>query len=116
LARRGVLIESAGTCGGMGGASPHALTVMARRGLDLSDHVSVGVSREIIQQADHVFTMTRSHRQVILDMAPSAEDRVALLLNDEDVQDPHGGSEDDYELCASKIEKGLRARLQEVMA
>ena len=48
-------------------------------------------------------------------MVPSAEDRVALLLDDEDVHDPIGGPEEDYEACARTVEKGLRTRLQEVI-
>ena len=87
---------------------------MGRRGIDLSDHVPAGLSAERIQQADCVFAMTRSHVDAIVNMVPSVLDRVVLLLDDEDVRDPMGGTEKDYERCAQTIERGVRARLQEV--
>ncbi len=39
---------------------------------------------------------------------------MALLLEDLDVRDPIGGSEEDYEACAQTIEAGVRDRLKEV--
>ncbi len=115
LRARGVLVQSAGTNGGMGGASTHALEVMARRGIDLSNHSSAALSEEMVQQADYVFAMTRVHRDAILRMAPTAESKVRLLLEGEDVRDPMGSEVDEYERCAQTIERGLRARLQEVI-
>ncbi|MFQ5590365.1 MAG: L-threonylcarbamoyladenylate synthase [Phycisphaerae bacterium] len=115
LAERGVVVMSAGTGGGHGGASPNAVKVMAERGLDISDHVSRALAVEHIQQADHIYAMTHVHRDRILDMLPTCAERVVLLLGDEDVRDPVGGSESDYEHCAQLIEKGIQARLQEVM-
>ncbi|UCC29596.1 MAG: threonylcarbamoyl-AMP synthase [Phycisphaerales bacterium] len=115
LPERGVEVRSAGTAGGWGGASPNAMTVMERRGLDLSGHESAALTPEMIQQADHVFAMTRSHRDTIINMVPSAEERVALLVDGQDIRDPIGGSVDDYEKCARMAEKGLQARLQEVI-
>ena len=47
-------------------------------------------------------------------MVPSAKERVALLVEDQDVADPIGGSERDYEDCAKIIENGVRNRLKEV--
>jgi len=115
LGDRGIEVASAGTAGGFGGASSHATTVMARRGLDLSGHVSTALKPEMIRQADYIYVMTRSHRDTALNLVPSAKDRVTLLLDDQDVHDPIGGSEDDYEKCARTVQEGLRARLQEVI-
>lgn len=115
LMARGVDVRSAGTSGGVGRASPAAVEVMARRGLDLSDHVSMALRPELVYQADYVFVMTRAHLEAIRDLQPSAADRTKLLLGDEEVQDPHGGSDGDYERCARMIEAGLAARLQEVI-
>ena len=114
LASHGVVVCSAGTGGGFGSASENALREMARRGIDISQHVSTHLSAELIQQSDHIYTMTRSHRDSVISMVSSAGSRVAVLLNDRDVQDPIGGSERDYESCAHLIEEGMRKRLQEV--
>lgn len=116
LAGRGVEVRSAGTSGGGGGgASPHAVTVMARRGIDLSGHASKALTADMVHEADLIFTMTRSHRDRVLGLVPLAQERVFLLLGDRDVQDPIGGSEEEYEQCAKAIEEGLTVRLQEVM-
>ncbi len=114
LPGRGIEVWSAGTAGGYGAVSAHALAVMMRRGIDVSEHLSRALTPDMVQQADHVFAMTESHRRSILDMAPLSEGSVELLLEGEDVVDPIGGSEEDYEHCARVIEKGLQARLQEV--
>lgn len=115
LPSRGVVVSSAGTFGGGGAASPHAVTVMKRRGIDLSSHTSVALTPETIEQADHVFCMTRSHRDAVVTMMPSAENRAVLLTGAADIQDPVGGSEDDYEQCARLVEEGLSIRLREVI-
>lgn len=114
LAYHGVAVSSAGTSGGYGGASEHAITAMRRRGIDLSGHDSATLTVDLIEQADHVFAMTRHHRERIVDMVPSATERVALLVEDQDVTDPMGGSEQEYEDCAKAIENGVRNRLKEV--
>ena len=87
---------------------------MADRGMDLSDHQSKALTAEMIQQADYIFVMTRSHRDRMIEMAPDAAHRIALLVQDEDVQDPLGGSREEYESCAARIEQALHERLQEV--
>jgi protein-tyrosine phosphatase len=114
LAERGVVVASAGTAGGIGPASDHAVQVMAEKGIDISDHHSLPLSEETIRQADHIFAMTKAHRDRVLALAPSAEDRVRLLLDPDEVRDPIGGDKDDYKKCANSIERGLRARLEEV--
>ncbi len=115
LPARGIEIQSAGTSGGGSGASVHATAVMARRGIDLSDHVSVRLEPEMIRKADYIFAMTRSHRDRIVEMVPSAQDRAFLLASDQDIHDPVGGSEDEYEQCARRVEEGLEVRLREVI-
>jgi len=112
--RFGVVVASAGTSGGFGGAAEHARTVLRARGHDLSAHQSRALTPELIRQADHIFAMTRAHREAILAVAPSAAERVRLLIEHEDVQDPIGGTQQEYESCAQRIEAALRARLQEI--
>ena len=82
--------------------------------MDLSDHQSKALTAEMIQQADYIFVMTRSHRDRMIEMAPDAAHRIALLVHDEDIQDPLGGSQEEYESCAARIEQALHERLQEV--
>jgi protein-tyrosine phosphatase len=114
LPAQGISVESAGVGGGLGGASDHAITVMTRRGIDIRDHRSRALAADLIRQADHVFTMTKSQLARTVDLEPASVDYASTLFRDEDVADPMGGSEDVYEQCARKLEEGLAQRLQEV--
>ncbi len=114
LPDRGILVTSAGIAGGWGSASAHALTAAERRRADIAAHRSSNLTVERIREADLILTMTRAHRNAVLDMVPSAHDRTATLLDGIDVRDPIGGDEQEYEACARTIEEGLRARLQEM--
>ena len=114
LEERGIVVLSAGTSGGVGPASAGALAVMARRGVDLSDHQSAALKPELIHQSDYIFAMTQSHRDTVLSMSPLAEGRVRLLLDTGDVHDPMGSAEEVYERCAQTIEEGLKDRLREI--
>lgn len=114
LSAHGVEVSSAGTGGGAGGAAQHAVTVMARRNIDITGHVSAGLTAEMIDQADEILVMTRSHRQSVLAMVPSAGGRVRLVLGDRDLDDPIGGSQEEYERCARVLTQGISDRLHEV--
>ena len=114
LPERRVVVSSAGTAGGFGGVSEHAVTVMKKRGIDVSAHGSTSLTPDLIRQADHIFAMTYSHADAIRAMVPDAEERTVLLVENESVFDPIGGSEDAYEECARVIETGVGNRLREV--
>ncbi len=114
LPERRVVVSSVGTAGGFGGVSEHAVAVMKKRGIDISAHGSTPITPDLIRQADHIFAMTHSHADAIRAMVPGAEERTVLLVANESVLDPIGGGEKDYEVCAKMIERGVRARLEEV--
>lgn len=111
---RGIRISSAGTSGGFGAASEHAVSVLRDEGLDISDHRSTALSTEHLNRADHVFAMTRQHVKRIEQLCPSARGRVRLLCDDADVADPVGGSRDDYERCAKTIRQAIEQRISEL--
>ncbi len=114
LPDRGVVVTSAGMSGGGGGPAEYAVTVMAKRGVDISSHSPQTLTEAMVRDADHVFAMTGWHRDRIVSMVPDAADRVALVVDNCDVDDPIGGSEQAYDECARIIEDGLRARLREI--
>jgi protein-tyrosine phosphatase len=113
----GVCVVSAGAFAGMGSpASAEAVEVMRRYGVDISDHRSRGLEEELIGQADHILTMTESHRRRVAELVPSAEDRCRLLAGDHEIDDPLGGSVEAYAACADDIEAALKNRLAEILA
>lgn len=94
-------------------ASEAAVAAMRDRGIDLSSHRSQPVTRELIDRADVIFTMTAAHRDAVLELAPDAAEKTHRLDADRDVTDPVGADESVYRRTADMIERALQRRLQE---
>ena len=115
LPARGIVVRSAGTSGyGRGGAAPEAIELCRKRGIDISEHVIRPLTLELIHTSDYIYTMARQHAEAVRSIAPADASKIARLLPDEDIADPLGGTPQDYEVAAAKIEEGLRQRIQEV--
>ena len=104
-----VRVLSAGVAASTGGsASPQSIEVMGERKLDLTGHASQPLGEEIMNVADLVLTMTRSHRAAILAAWPDMHDRVFTLRHDGgDISDPIGMTVDAYRQCADQMEGEL---------
>ncbi|MBN1435508.1 MAG: threonylcarbamoyl-AMP synthase [Sedimentisphaerales bacterium] len=116
LEKMGYKILSAGTMapGAGGKATPEAIQACQKAGIDISNHRARPLTQEIINQADYIFTMGRSHRQIVEDIAPDSRHRVALLADDDEISDPIGGSLDRYQHCYSEIAQAIDQRLSEI--
>jgi protein-tyrosine phosphatase len=104
-----VRVLSAGVAASAGcSASPQSIEVMGQRGLDLTGHASQPLGDDIMNVADLVLTMTRSHREAILAAWPAMHDRVFTLRQDGgDISDPIGMPVDAYRQCAEQMETEL---------
>ncbi|QEF97285.1 Low molecular weight protein-tyrosine-phosphatase YwlE [Stieleria maiorica] len=104
-----VRVLSAGVAASTGGsASPQSIEVMGERKLDLTGHASQPLNEDIMNVADLVLTMTRSHRATILAAWPDMHDRVFTLRHDGgDISDPIGMPVDAYRQCADQMEGEL---------
>lgn len=109
-----VRVLSAGVAASTGGsASPQSIEVMGERKLDLTGHASQPLGEEIMNVADLVLTMTRSHRAAILAAWPEMHDRVFTLRHDGgDISDPIGMPVDAYRQCADQMELELKNWLE----
>jgi tRNA threonylcarbamoyl adenosine modification protein (Sua5/YciO/YrdC/YwlC family) len=116
LQDRGVVVLSAGIAAGLGSAaSPEAVTVLQQWGIDLSGHESQPVTEQLIRHADVIWTMTRSHRQAILEHWPEVSGRAQTLsLDQRDVADPIGGPVEYYRKCAEQIKTELGQRIADL--
>jgi protein-tyrosine phosphatase len=113
IERRGwrhVRVGSAGVAADAGApASPEALAVMARRGLDIAAHAAARLTREQVEWADLVLAMGHSHLRVIA--ALGGEHKMALLGEfaaaepgaGVAVPDPFGGDEARYDETAAVL-------------
>ena len=109
LPDRGIMVISAGVSAAAGlPASEAAVEAMRLRGLDLSNHESRPVSDVLVRFADLILTMSRGHRDAILEDWSEATGKIHLLSRDgRDVADPIGSDVSEYERCASQIEANL---------
>lgn len=116
LEDRGIVVMSAGLSATPGGrAADEAISVMRKRGLDLSAHESQPLSDRIVRYADLIITMTRSHRDAILTHWPEAEPRTHIITRGRgDVADPIGGPLDLYDRCADQIDELLEVWIDEL--
>lgn len=99
-------------------ATRHAVSVLAKRGLDVSGHRSRRLLPEMVREATLVLTMTRAQREEVLRLVPEAREKVFLLKDfppgEEDpgpegeVNDPFGQGEEAYEEVVSELDRSLR--------
>ena len=98
-------------------ASAESVDVLARRGFDISGHRSQPITAELLDKTYNVFTMTRYHRDVILQTRPELADRVHMLSSSgQDVVDPFGGQMSDYVACCDEIEQYITTIVDEIGA
>ncbi|MCH8922443.1 MAG: threonylcarbamoyl-AMP synthase [Planctomycetes bacterium] len=114
LDEQGVIVMSAGIAAMTGGRpSGEAVEVMTRAGLDLSAHVSQPLTRQLVQHADVILPMTRSHRAAIVAEWPDVAERTRLVCADEgDITDPIGGSVDVYQRCADQLSAEIAQQVE----
>lgn len=113
-------IASAGTTGIHAGEAPTpaAVAAAARRGYDISGQRSRAVSKEDIATADYVLAMDRSHMADLRWLAPRDKAECLQMFTKFgpmpgilDVQDPYGGTQQDYERALDLIEAGCKGLL-----
>lgn len=116
LEERGFMVISAGLSASNGmAAAVEAVEAVRSAGVDISGHLSRPLTDQMIYQADRIYTMTRQHREAIVDSLPDAADRTELLSREgRDVVDPIGQSQEIYDACREQIEEALRAIADEL--
>ncbi len=110
-------IRSAGSSAGDGDPmTPESAKALKAMGIDVKgDHQSRGLTRQMISDADVIFTMTAQHAKQIRSMDPSAADKIKLLDPDgNDVPDPIGASQAVYTRTAERLRELIRKRLAEL--
>lgn len=101
-------IESAGTWGMDGQpASANAQLTMQKSGLTLDQHIARTVSQDLVEQADLILVMTRSHRDALAAEFPGTRQKLHLMSEldglEYDISDPYGRSLETYETCAANL-------------
>ncbi|MBI3982740.1 MAG: low molecular weight protein arginine phosphatase [Gemmatimonadetes bacterium] len=119
--RSDVGVGSAGTGAWDGApASEGAYLIGLEHGLDLSGHRARLLTRELVQEADLIFTMARHHRARVHELGGDGRTYVlgeyAGLTGDEaEVSDPFGGDLEFYRTTYGQLDGLVREVLERVL-
>ncbi|MDD5327950.1 MAG: L-threonylcarbamoyladenylate synthase [Phycisphaerae bacterium] len=115
LGEKGYKVSSAGVAGMSGfPASAEAITACAAKGIDIKAHQSRALTRQLIEESDFIFVMTRMHREQVLSIEPTAADKCMLLKGSREVADPIGLGQKTFNDCAKSIEEAIKERVGEI--
>lgn len=94
-------------------ASGNAIKALHELNIDLGNHKSTAITKEMIQEADLILTMTRSHKAYVIEAVSEAASKVCTLkeyagedvsaAGAVDVADPYGGDIEIYRMCRDEI-------------
>lgn len=95
------------------------LALLDYPGSDLTGHRAHMLTRNDLDDAFLVLTMSRSHKQAILSMCPEVYQKVFTLKEyvygvSGDIDDPYGGNLRQYKLCAQELAKTV-GKLTEIL-
>ncbi len=105
-------------------ASDGAIRAMEEMGIDIKAHRAQRLVPSMIREADIIFAMTRSHKDAILSIVPSAAAKTYTLaeyggkfdktLRGMDIEDPYGQPLDIYRKSAQDIKKILEIIVEHI--
>jgi len=100
-------------------ASENAVATMAERGIDISDHRSHSLTTEEIAGADLILVMTHEHARMVRHTWSQYAWKVHLLSEmagkRRDVEDPYGGSIQEYRACADTLSRYIDTGLDRIL-
>ncbi|QQY79189.1 protein-tyrosine phosphatase [Keratinibaculum paraultunense] len=93
-------------------ASEEAVEVLKEEGIDISNHKANIIYEDLVEDADLILTMTKSHKETLLSKYDFLKGKVFTLKEyaygiEEDVLDPFGKSVDVYRKTKEDIKKAL---------
>lgn len=81
------------------GMNPKSVAALEELGIQPGTHMAQPLMLDTLQQADLVFVMTQSHKELLTGACPEAEHKIRVL----DVPDPFGGTMEDYRACRDQL-------------
>lgn len=114
-------VFSAGLSAFSGYAMEEAFQVMKGEGVDLSNFRSRQLTTRMVEEADLILTMKRSHKYNILVLHREAEGKVFTLkefsrgTEKPDIADPYGKGMGTYRACAKEIKNSLNKAFEKII-
>jgi protein-tyrosine-phosphatase len=122
--QRDVYVASAGI-GTLDGypATPTAVDTAAKHGLDISEHHSQRLTGKLFKETDLVFAMADNHFEFMRNFPDAAEKlfmvkgfpETNLADSEHSVDDPLGGTKEEYQQTFAEIETEIRRSLPEII-
>lgn len=107
-----ITVDSAGTANYHSGASPDKRSQLTakRHGIDISSQRARQFTTADFRDSDYIFVMDRTNLSSVLSLACNEQDsaKVALLLGEDEVEDPYYGGDDGFEIMYQKIDAACR--------
>lgn len=90
-------------------ADPHAVSLMAARGVDIREHRARRIEGWMMQESDLILTMEEAHKDYLESRYPAAQGKVALLSQALrcDIPDPYRQDRRTFEHVCELIEQSL---------
>jgi len=116
LEKKGYKVYSAGIMNIDGvPASPEAIVACAAKGINIENHRSRALTKQLIEESDVIFAMGRMHCERIIKLVPEAADKCRLMVKDRDIPDPIGQPQLFYNECAEMIDRAVKQRIGELV-
>ena len=107
-----ITVDSAGTANYHSGASPDKRSQLTakRHGIDISSQRARQFTTADFEDFDYIYVMDRTNLSNVLSLARNEQDsaKVALLLGEDEVEDPYYGGDDGFEIVYQKIDAACR--------
>ncbi|MEO6907734.1 MAG: hypothetical protein ABI210_07580 [Abditibacteriaceae bacterium] len=112
---KGLQVSTAGLAPFIGKpAAPQAIEIAKSWDVDLSGHRSKQLDPDVARDTEWLIVMTADQGEAIKDVYRVKDNNVMVLGTfcdnkefDDDITDPHGGSQEAYETCAAHIRCGV---------
>jgi len=104
-----------------GYATEEAFQLMRDEGVDLSNFRSRQLTLEMVEKADLILTMQRSHKLHVFALDPRARDKTFTLkeFSEEtekpDIADPYGRGIEAYKACVEEIKRSLNKAFEKIL-
>lgn len=104
-------------------ASPNAIKVMKEEDIDISDHQTRPLSRQLVESADIIFVMTQWHKLEVIGLLEKPGKEMYLIkefapnVPDEslDIQDPIGKPVEVYRKCRDEIKECVPGIVKKIL-
>ena len=93
--------------------NPKSVNSLCKLGINDFNHTATQLTREDIEEADIVITMTSSQKMSLRSLVSNNKDKIITLLDkaygkEADIADPFGGSQEVYDQCAKEIFEAIQ--------